>query len=144
MEQLPQREEGQDSPLHRRGWASASLATSESWLHPLSVLPTEVEQMMGEIVLRVIAWRRRRKGTGPDRRRRGLFFRGHRPQDHRRAVLRDAAGRGTATIIGMIPKGTKIEIDASSFLRRERKIQGSSMGSNRFRTDMHSSQSRQE
>ncbi len=44
----------------------------------------------------------------------------------------------------MIPKGTKIEIDASSFLRRERKIQGSSMGSNRFRTDMPSSQSRQE
>ena len=29
-------------------------------------------------------------------------------------------------------------------LRRERKIQGSSMGSNRFRTDMPSSQSRQE
>ena len=43
---------------------------------------------------------------------------------------------GTATIIGMIPEGTKIEIDAGSFLRRERKIQGSSMGSNRFRTDM--------
>jgi S-(hydroxymethyl)glutathione dehydrogenase/alcohol dehydrogenase len=43
---------------------------------------------------------------------------------------------GTATIIGMIPEGTKIEIDAGNFLRRERKIQGSSMGSNRFRTDM--------
>ncbi len=43
---------------------------------------------------------------------------------------------GTATIIGMIPEGTKIEIDAGAFLRRERKIQGSSMGSNRFRTDM--------
>ena len=48
-------------------------------------------------------------------------------------MLRDG---GTATIIGMIPEGTKIEIDAGSFLRRERKIQGSSMGSNRFRTDM--------
>jgi S-(hydroxymethyl)glutathione dehydrogenase/alcohol dehydrogenase len=43
---------------------------------------------------------------------------------------------GTATIIGMIPEGTRIEIDAGSFLRRERKLQGSSMGSNRFRTDM--------
>ena len=42
---------------------------------------------------------------------------------------------GTATIIGMIPRGTKIELDGASFLR-ERKIQGSSMGSNRFRTDM--------
>ena len=48
-------------------------------------------------------------------------------------MLRDG---GTATIIGMIPEGTKIEIDAGAFLRRERKIQGSSMGSNRFRTDM--------
>ena len=42
----------------------------------------------------------------------------------------------TATIIGMIPEGTKIELDAGTFLRRERKIQGSSMGSNRFRIDM--------
>jgi len=43
---------------------------------------------------------------------------------------------GTATIIGMIPEGTKIELDGGNFLRRERKIQGSSMGSNRFRIDM--------
>ena len=43
---------------------------------------------------------------------------------------------GTATVIGMIPEGTMIEIDAGGFLRRERKLQGSSMGSNRFRTDM--------
>ena len=42
---------------------------------------------------------------------------------------------GTATIIGMIPQGTKIELDGPSFLR-EKRIQGSSMGSNRFRTDM--------
>ena len=42
---------------------------------------------------------------------------------------------GAATIIGMIPQGTKIELDGASFLR-ERKIQGSSMGSNRFRIDM--------
>jgi len=42
---------------------------------------------------------------------------------------------GTATIIGMIPQGTKIELDGPSFLS-ERRIQGSSMGSNRFRIDM--------
>ncbi|MEC9014142.1 MAG: Zn-dependent alcohol dehydrogenase, partial [Chloroflexota bacterium] len=36
---------------------------------------------------------------------------------------------GTATIIGMIPQGVKIELDGASFLR-ERRIQGSSMGSN--------------
>ena len=43
---------------------------------------------------------------------------------------------GTATIIGMIPEGVKIELDGGTFLRRERKLQGSSMGSNRFRVDM--------
>ncbi|GBD11287.1 S-(hydroxymethyl)mycothiol dehydrogenase [bacterium HR23] len=42
---------------------------------------------------------------------------------------------GTATIIGMIPVGQKIEIEGRQFLR-ERKIQGSSMGSNRFRVDI--------
>ena len=42
----------------------------------------------------------------------------------------------TATIIGLVPEGTKIEIDGSTFLRRERRIQGSTMGSNHFRTDM--------
>ena len=42
---------------------------------------------------------------------------------------------GTATIIGMIPFGTKIELHGADFLR-ERKIQGSSMGSNHFRVDM--------
>jgi len=42
---------------------------------------------------------------------------------------------GTATIIGMIPVGQKVEIEGSQFLR-EKKIQGSSMGSNRFRVDM--------
>ena len=42
---------------------------------------------------------------------------------------------GTATIIGMIPLGTKIELHGFDFLR-ERRIQGSLMGSNRFRTDM--------
>jgi S-(hydroxymethyl)glutathione dehydrogenase / alcohol dehydrogenase len=43
---------------------------------------------------------------------------------------------GVATIIGMIPFGTKIELHGFDFLRGEKKIQGSSMGSNRFRTDM--------
>ncbi len=42
---------------------------------------------------------------------------------------------GLATIIGMIPEGTKIQLDGPSFLK-ERKIQGSNMGSNRFRVDM--------
>jgi S-(hydroxymethyl)glutathione dehydrogenase/alcohol dehydrogenase len=42
---------------------------------------------------------------------------------------------GTATIIGMIPVGQKVELDGRMFLR-EKKIQGSSMGSNKFRVDM--------
>ncbi|MGI8549486.1 MAG: Zn-dependent alcohol dehydrogenase [Dehalococcoidia bacterium] len=42
---------------------------------------------------------------------------------------------GTATIVGMIPIGQKIELDGYQFLG-EKKIQGSSMGSNRFRIDM--------
>jgi S-(hydroxymethyl)glutathione dehydrogenase / alcohol dehydrogenase len=42
---------------------------------------------------------------------------------------------GTATIVGMVPFGQKIELHGFDFLR-ERKIQGSSMGSNRFRVDM--------
>lgn len=42
---------------------------------------------------------------------------------------------GTATLVGMIPFGTKIELHGFDFLR-ERRIQGSLMGSNRFRVDM--------
>jgi S-(hydroxymethyl)glutathione dehydrogenase/alcohol dehydrogenase len=42
---------------------------------------------------------------------------------------------GTATIIGMIPLGQKIELSGFEFLG-ERKIQGSMMGGNRFRIDM--------
>jgi S-(hydroxymethyl)glutathione dehydrogenase / alcohol dehydrogenase len=42
---------------------------------------------------------------------------------------------GTATIIGMIPVGTRIELHGPEFLG-EKKIQGSAMGSNRFRVDM--------
>jgi S-(hydroxymethyl)glutathione dehydrogenase/alcohol dehydrogenase len=42
---------------------------------------------------------------------------------------------GTATIIGMIPYGTKIELHGYDFLQ-EKRVQGSTMGSNRFRVDM--------
>jgi S-(hydroxymethyl)glutathione dehydrogenase/alcohol dehydrogenase len=42
---------------------------------------------------------------------------------------------GTATIIGMVPLGVKIELHGYDFLR-DRKIQGTSMGGNRFRVDM--------
>jgi S-(hydroxymethyl)glutathione dehydrogenase/alcohol dehydrogenase len=42
---------------------------------------------------------------------------------------------GTATLIGMIPLGQKIELPGAAFLN-EKKIQGSNMGSNAFRVDM--------
>jgi S-(hydroxymethyl)glutathione dehydrogenase/alcohol dehydrogenase len=42
---------------------------------------------------------------------------------------------GTATVIGMIPIGQNIELPGFAFLS-EKKIQGSAMGSNRFRVDM--------
>ncbi|MEZ5660274.1 MAG: zinc-binding dehydrogenase [Burkholderiaceae bacterium] len=42
---------------------------------------------------------------------------------------------GTATIIGMIPVGVKIEIEGREFLG-EKRIQGSLMGSNHFPVDM--------
>ena len=42
---------------------------------------------------------------------------------------------GTATIIGMIPLGVKIELHGYDFLR-DRNLQGTSMGGNRFRVDM--------
>jgi S-(hydroxymethyl)glutathione dehydrogenase/alcohol dehydrogenase len=42
---------------------------------------------------------------------------------------------GVATIIGMVPEGQKIEIDATALLY-DRRLQGSNMGSNRFRVDM--------
>jgi len=42
---------------------------------------------------------------------------------------------GVATIIGMIPPGINLELSGASFLQ-EKKIQGSMMGSNRFRVDM--------
>ena len=42
---------------------------------------------------------------------------------------------GVATVVGMIPLGTSIEIPGVDFMF-EKKIQGSLMGSNQFRTDM--------
>jgi len=42
---------------------------------------------------------------------------------------------GLATIIGMIPFGTKIELHGADFLR-DRRIQGTMMGGNHFRVDM--------
>lgn len=42
---------------------------------------------------------------------------------------------GTATVIGMVPLGQKVEIDGFQLLM-EKRIQGSNMGSNRFRLDM--------
>lgn len=42
---------------------------------------------------------------------------------------------GTATIIGMIPPGTMVQVHGPDFLW-EKKLQGSMMGSNRFRVDM--------
>ena len=42
---------------------------------------------------------------------------------------------GTATIVGMIPVGAMVEIHGPEFLA-EKKLQGSNMGSNRFRVDM--------
>ncbi len=42
---------------------------------------------------------------------------------------------GTATIVGMIPVGQNLELPGSVFLS-EKKLQGSSMGSNRFRVHM--------
>ncbi len=42
---------------------------------------------------------------------------------------------GTATIIGMIPRGTMLEVDGFEFLS-EKRLQGSLMGSNRFPVDM--------
>ena len=48
----------------------------------------------------------------------------------------DAIKRGgVATIIGMVPLGQTLEIPAHELLS-EKVLQGSSMGSNRFRTDM--------
>ena len=49
--------------------------------------------------------------------------------------FRALARGGVTTIIGMIPVGQKVEVDGYEFLG-EKKMQGSLMGSNRFRVDM--------
>ena len=43
--------------------------------------------------------------------------------------------RGTTTIVGMIPLGTKVEFHGFDFLH-ERRVQGSMMGSNNFTVDI--------
>lgn len=43
---------------------------------------------------------------------------------------------GTATVIGMIPLDQKVEIPGYELFLLEKKLQGSMMGSNQFRTDM--------
>ncbi len=42
---------------------------------------------------------------------------------------------GVATIIGMVPEGQTIEIEAADLIN-DKRLQGSNMGSNRFRVDM--------
>ncbi len=43
---------------------------------------------------------------------------------------------GTATVIGMVPADVKLEISGAALFGQEQRIQGSMMGSNRFRLDM--------
>jgi S-(hydroxymethyl)glutathione dehydrogenase/alcohol dehydrogenase len=43
---------------------------------------------------------------------------------------------GTATVIGLIPAGERVSLDASAFWTAEKRIQGSTLGSNRFRYDL--------
>jgi S-(hydroxymethyl)glutathione dehydrogenase/alcohol dehydrogenase len=50
-------------------------------------------------------------------------------------AFRMLKGGGTATVIGMIPVGTMVEIHGAELLL-EKKLQGSNMGSNRFRIDL--------
>ncbi len=49
----------------------------------------------------------------------------------------DMAGRGgTATVIGMLPQGSRVEIDGPDLFLSEKRLQGSLMGSNVFRRDL--------
>ena len=79
-----------------------------------------------------------RSGQGDpraDQRRRGLLVRGIGLKIAAEQCFDCIRPGGTATIVGMIPVGQKIELDGPMFLR-EKKIQGCSMGSNRFKVDM--------
>lgn len=44
--------------------------------------------------------------------------------------------RGLATLVGMIPPGVKVEFTGADFFLRERRVQGSMMGSNNFTIDI--------
>ena len=47
------------------------------------------------------------------------------------------AGRGgTATVVGMLPQGSRVEIDGPDLFMQEKRLQGSLMGSNVFRRDL--------
>jgi S-(hydroxymethyl)glutathione dehydrogenase/alcohol dehydrogenase len=43
---------------------------------------------------------------------------------------------GTATVIGMVPMGVALDIPGAELFMHEKRLQGSLMGSNQFRTDM--------
>lgn len=47
-----------------------------------------------------------------------------------------AARGGTATVIGMMPQGARVDIDGAELFLREKRLQGSLMGSNVFRRDL--------
>ena len=47
-----------------------------------------------------------------------------------------ASRGGTATVIGMLPQGSRVEIDGTELLMAEKRLQGSLMGSNVFRRDL--------
>ncbi len=47
-----------------------------------------------------------------------------------------AARGGSATVIGMLPQGSRVEIDGTDLLLQEKRLQGSLMGSNVFRRDL--------
>ena len=50
--------------------------------------------------------------------------------------LNMAARGGTATVIGMLPQGARVEIDGAELFLHEKCLQGSLMGSNVFRRDL--------
>lgn len=43
---------------------------------------------------------------------------------------------GTATVVGMVPGGAPVTVAGTDFFLLEKRLQGSFMGSNRFRTDI--------
>ncbi|UTT50907.1 MULTISPECIES: Zn-dependent alcohol dehydrogenase [Rhodococcus] len=57
----------------------------------------------------------------------------HRTVEQGIAMLRPA---GVCTVVGMVPETTPIEISGSELFLHEKRLQGSFMGSNRFKTDI--------